>query len=289
MVGVINNFGGFYKTEFYFHEARMDGAAIEPPCINRSEYFTTIYGTNIYVGFVHLKSLEGKIGRRIPQERDQNGPYTSMDNFIRRIPVGLEQISILIRIGALRFVGKSKRELLWEAHLYFGKGRNVKYSVDLFNLELPDYKLPTLESSPYEDAFDELELLGFPMCDPFSLLATDDLGNSQAAALNERIGKKISIMGYLVTIKNTYTKDGKLMHFATFYDQKGIVFDTTHFPPVAKRDPFRGKGFYMIYGKVVEDFGYPMIEVEKMEKTPMVTREEVNVRWKPGLINQESP
>ena len=24
MVGVINNFGGFYKTEFYFHEARME-------------------------------------------------------------------------------------------------------------------------------------------------------------------------------------------------------------------------------------------------------------------------
>ena len=34
MVGVINNFGGFYHTEFYFHEARMDGAGIEAPCVN---------------------------------------------------------------------------------------------------------------------------------------------------------------------------------------------------------------------------------------------------------------
>ena len=285
MVGVINNFGGFYKTEFYFHEARMDGATIEPPCVNKSEYFTTIYDTSIYIGFVHLKSLESKIGQRIPEEREANGPYTSMDNFIRRIPVGLEQISILIRMGAFRFVGKSKRELLWEAHLYFGKGRNVKYSIDLFNLELPDYKLPELESSPFEDAFDELELLGFPLCDPFSLLATNERGNILAQGLNKRLGQRIEIMGYLVTIKNTYTKDTKLMHFATFYDQEGMVFDTTHFPPVAKKYPFRGKGFYMIRGKVVEDFGYPMIEVVEMEKYPMVTREEVNVRWKPGQIS----
>ncbi|MCB0791316.1 MAG: DNA polymerase III subunit alpha, partial [Flavobacteriales bacterium] len=37
MVAVANNFGGFYHTEFYLHEARRGGAVIEAPCINRSE------------------------------------------------------------------------------------------------------------------------------------------------------------------------------------------------------------------------------------------------------------
>jgi DNA polymerase-3 subunit alpha len=282
MVGVINNFGGFYRTEFYFHEARMDGASIEAPCINHSEYTTTIIGDNIYMGFIHLKSLETKIGERIPVEREHNGPFTSMDNFVRRIPSSLEQLCILIRIGALRFSGKTKRELLWEAHLYFGKGRHVQYSHDLFDLELPDYKLPKLEREPFEDAFDEMELLGFPLCDPFSLLATGERGNSRANQLQERTGKIVSIAGYLVTTKNTRTKGGKLMHFGTFLDKHGEVFDTTHFPPVAKRYPFRGKGFYMIFGKVVEDFGYPMIEVTKMDKLPLVSKEEPQVRLKPG-------
>ena len=36
MVAVINNFGGFYRTEVYVHEARMAGAAVYAPCINRS-------------------------------------------------------------------------------------------------------------------------------------------------------------------------------------------------------------------------------------------------------------
>ncbi|MEQ9567941.1 MAG: hypothetical protein RLN85_19385, partial [Pseudomonadales bacterium] len=33
MVATINNGGGFYSSEFYFHEARMWGATIHAPCI----------------------------------------------------------------------------------------------------------------------------------------------------------------------------------------------------------------------------------------------------------------
>ena len=38
MVAVINNQGGFYRTEVYVHEARMSGATIHNPCVNKSEY-----------------------------------------------------------------------------------------------------------------------------------------------------------------------------------------------------------------------------------------------------------
>lgn len=117
MVGVINNFGGFYHTEFYFHEARMAGATIEAPCVNTSTYLTKIIGKDIFVGFIHLKSLENKIGELISKEREKHGLYSGLENFIQRIPVGLEQVSVLIRIGAFRFTGKTKRTLLWEARL----------------------------------------------------------------------------------------------------------------------------------------------------------------------------
>jgi hypothetical protein len=60
------------------------------------------------------------------------------------------------------------------------------------------------------------------------------------------------------------------MHFGTFLDSEGMVFDTTHFPNTSKKYPFRGKGFYRVRGKVVEDFGYPMIEVDFMLKETMV-------------------
>ncbi len=270
MVGVINNFGGFYKTEFYFHEARMWGAMIEAPCVNRSEYFTTIYDISVFIGFVHLKDLERKLAEKIVEEREQHGEYKNLDNFIRRIPIGLEQLRILVRIGAFRFIGKSKKELLWQVQLYFGqKSAKQVIGADLFEEEPKAYSLPPLMSLPFEDAFDEMEILGFPLCDPFLLLKEHDPADTLAVELMPKLGRKVNMIGYLITTKDTSTKNGERMHFGTFYDQNGKVFDTVNFPPVAKKYPFRGRGFYRVIGKVVEDFGYPMVEVDVMFQLPL--------------------
>jgi len=272
MVGVINNFGGFYRTEFYFHEARMNGGEIEAPSINHSEYLTTISGKKIFIGFIHLKSLETKIAQHIPAERIAHGPYRGLDNFLRRTPgIGLEQVRILIRTGAFRFTGKSKQKLLWEAMLFLSSTRAKPVTTeDLFDTEPKDFPLPALQRTELEDAFDELELIGFPLCDPFKLLLTTDYGTTTARGLPGLINKHVRIVGYVVTTKDTSTLKGEPMHFGTFYDAQGEVFDTVHFPDVAKKFPFRGRGFYEMKGKVVDDFGVSMIEVSHMEKLPMV-------------------
>ena len=276
MVGVINNFGGFYKTEFYFQEARLSGANILPPCINTSEYLTHIEDINIYVGFIHLKSLERNLGMEIPKERMRNGPYKSLDDFIKRVTIGIEQLRILIRVGAFRFLDKSKKTLLWEAQLYFGGKKVVRTSGELFDIAPTEYKLPEFHDDPLEDAFDQLEFIGFPLCNPYILLDESEAEkfinpsrHIDAYDLMEYLGQKVNIIGYLVTTKDTSTQGGHRMHFGTFTDKKGDVFDTVHFPDVARRYPFRGGGFYVLYGKVVEDFGYPMIEIDFMKKIPM--------------------
>jgi DNA polymerase-3 subunit alpha len=275
MVGVINNFGGFYRTEFYFHEARMNGAQIEAPCINNSEYLTTIQGNEIYIGFIHLKSLETKIGQHITNERKQRGSYKSLDNFLRRTPgIGLEQLRILIRLGSFRFTGKTKQQLLWESMLYFSQVKaKPTTTVDLFDTEPKEYPLPELKRNVLEDAFDEIELLGFPLCNPFDLLATQDYGDTLANELSQKKGKQVHIVGYIVTTKDAFTmKNHEHMAFGTFYDAKGEVFDTVHFPDSARKFPFRGRGFYEMKGKVTEDFGVYAIDVHRMNKLPMVSK-----------------
>lgn len=270
MVGVINNFGGFYKTEFYFHEARMNGAKIEPPCVNHSEYLTTIYRDQIYMGFVHLKSLETKVARQLSAERELKGPYKSLDNFLRRVDLGLEQIRILIRIGAFRFINKTKQQLLWEAMLHFSETKNkTKTTVNLFDTEPKEYPLPTLHRNHIEDAFDEIELLGFPLCNPFKLIENPERG-ILTDELKQNLGKEIHILGYCVTTKPTSTKAGVPMAFGTFTDREGRVFDTIHFPQIEKKYPLRGRGFYEIKGKVTEDFDVYSIEVTWMDKVPML-------------------
>ena len=288
MVGVINNFGGFYKTEFYFREAVAWGALLAAPCVNNSRYLTGIKGETIYVGFIHIKDLQEKTGQVIWYEREKRGPFKGLDNFIRRLSIGLEQLRILIRVGAFRFTGQSKKSLLWEAQLYFGNQPNntSAYTLDLFGGETEGFQLDFPAQSLLEDAFDELELLGFPLCDPYLLVDTENLGNEHAKSLMACLGKKAEMLGYLVTTKHTTTKDGKSMYFGTFYDSQGRVFDSVHFPQVAKKHPFRGMGFYRLWGKVVEDFGYPMLEVGKMDKLPIKQRPSATFNLNPKVTPQ---
>jgi DNA polymerase-3 subunit alpha len=248
----------------------MNGAHIEAPCVNNSEYLTTIYDDDIYIGFIHIKSLETKVAQAIGAERQRNGRYANMENFLRRIDIGLEQLRILIRIGGFRFTGKSKQRLLWEAMLFFSQAKNRNKAPNLFDTEPKEYPLPPLVRHENEDAFDELELLGFPLCDPFSLLASPCDEGDLASNLLQKVEKQVQIVGYVVTTKDTYTKSRQPMHFGTFLDREGQVFDTVHFPDIAQKYPFRGRGFYNIRGNVTEDFGVAMIEVTFMEKLPMI-------------------
>lgn len=275
MVAVINNFGGFYRTEFYVHEARRSGGRIEAPCVQHGDYPTVIDGTTIYLGFVLLRSLDEKIGVRIGQEREEGGPYEDLADFLNRVPIGIEQVSLLIRIGALRFTGKEKQTLLWEAH-HMLRGRNTKEVLaappSLFkgNQQAHDYKVPVLRQSRLEEAFDQIELLGFPLRDPFEL-ADEPLENgTRARELPDKLGHFVVAYGYLVTVKDTKTIKGDRMNFATFIDQDGEFLDSVHFPNIAAQFPFRGKGIYRVQGRVVEEFGFYSIEASALYKVAMV-------------------
>jgi DNA polymerase-3 subunit alpha len=269
MVAVINNFGGFYRTWVYFNEARRSGAAVNLPCVNRSSYKTCIAGTDIFIGLNHIANLEQKMAERIISEREINGLYTSLEDFIAKVPAGIEQLVILIRLNAFRFTGKTKKQLLWEAHMLLGKYDKQPEMKSLFAEKTREFVMPELEQTSIEDAYDEIELLGFPVSlSAFDLLETGFRGNIFAHDLTHNTGKMIRILGNLVTIKYVHTVKGEWMHFGCFLDIHGEFFDTVHFPDSLQKYPFRGQGVYLILGRIVEEFGFPSIEVEKMAKMP---------------------
>nr|WP_228412818.1 hypothetical protein [Chryseobacterium sp. G0162] len=117
MVSVINNQGRFYRTEVYIHEVKISSGNIHVPCINNSEYQTILKGKYIYLRLMLLEGLETRIAHGIVEEWEINGIYTSLKNFIRRFPIGIETVQILIFIGIFRFTGKPKNELLVEARI----------------------------------------------------------------------------------------------------------------------------------------------------------------------------
>jgi DNA polymerase-3 subunit alpha len=288
LVACINNGGGFYSTEFYVHEARMCGGNIQAPDVNMSLYETTIYGKDIYFGFHLVHELEIKTAEHILKARAADGPFTSLADFMRRVEISLEQLRLLIRVNALRFTGRTKQQLLWDIHEILGHEKKTRTEKLLFEAEHKQFALPTLHYHKIDDAWDEMELLGFALCPPFEMIATplprrtcpDSSGGAGGEAIHityaeemrNHLGKIVSIIGYFVTRKPTRTRHGVPMAFGTFLDPAGQWIDTTHFPNVVKQYPFRGRGCYRITGKVVEEFAFYSLDVTEMEGVEFLPR-----------------
>ena len=270
MVATINNSGGFYRPEYYLHEARMHGGIIHPPDINKSYAQNFIQGKHIYLGFMMLQAFESQNAKKIIRERERNGLFSNLDDFIDRVPIGLEQLILLIKVNAFRFCHPNKRELLWEAYMKVHKIEMEEHVQTLFRSEKISYKTPVLTSSMLEDAFDEIQYLDFPLCDPFALLSEPVQAQVFANDLYQYVGKRVTVYGYYVTVKKTVTSKGDLMYFGTFVDEKGDHIDTVHFPQAARKNLFRGRGIYRLTGKVTEEFDCVTIEVDDMEKLAIV-------------------
>ncbi|MBK6550969.1 MAG: DNA polymerase III subunit alpha [Flavobacteriales bacterium] len=329
MVAVANNFGGFYRTEFYLHEAKRAGAVIEAPCVNRSEGLCSLVKGGdrlsdvggsvaqasraaratdepttdncIFLGLENVKSLNSETVQLILIERKRNGPFIDLQDLIRRVPLHVEQARTLIRVGALRFTGKSKPGLLWDLTLMHRGPSNASTDGDLFITKVEEPKLPELKHYPLADAYDELELLGFPLRDPFTLVdQVPAIGNRfpmvgrdgrlmgkvsggdnpQRSTLNSQPptisahqmpahkGKHVTMLGYMIHVKTTTTNSGSYMSFGSFIDPAGDFWDSTQFPSVAAQYPFRGRGVYILKGYVEEEFGHYSLRTQVVEKLP---------------------
>jgi DNA polymerase-3 subunit alpha len=174
-------------------------------------------------------------------------------------------------VGALRFTGNSKNRLLWESRLFFGKSKQpASEQTSLFGVNRKYFELPELEHSNIEDAYDEIELIGFPVSlTYFDLLKTEFRGEITARQMLSHTGKTVRMLGELVTRKFVKTKNNRIMHFGTFIDAEGAFFDTTHFPGSLEKYNFRGHGIYLLLGRIEEEFGFPSLVVEKMARLPV--------------------
>lgn len=207
MVSAINNGGGFYRTEVYIHEAKMSGAVIHNPCVNLSEYHTTVYEKDVYLGLTHIERLEGLIKELIPEERNKNGNYKSLEDFVKRIPIGIETLQTLIFVGAFRFTGKQKHELLIEARFLLSKNQYRTKTISLFDQLQRDYQLPVIQRDLFEDAFDEIEILGFPVSySIFDLLKTKYRGHVLVKDLLKYHKKQVKMLAYLISRKHVPIK-----------------------------------------------------------------------------------
>lgn len=273
LTATLNNGGGFYSKELYIHEARLHGAVIELPCVNNSEVMCTARGRVIYLGIGMISELESEAAAQIVSERRRGGPYADMHHFTERLSLSIVQLRLLIRAGAFGFTGKNKKQLLWEAHALVRSPEKTKPGPELFEVKAKTFKLPLLCDSKAENALDEIESFGFSLTSPFDLLRQPLPDGLKASEIGAWKNSRVTIHGYLVTVKRVETSRGEKMCFGTFTDKEGDWIDTVHFPPSLKQYPFTGRGCYVITGKVTEEFDFLSIEVESMKRLDVIDME----------------
>lgn len=288
MVATINNGGGFYSRQLYLHEARKHGGKVHLPCINQSTRVATLYATDIYLGFGFINGLASKIISTILTERAQFGFFIDFRDFVDRILISIDQLTLLIRSDVFRFTKTHKKALLWDAHLLLNKSKKTVALPSLFHTPAKSFTLPTLWKNELEDAFDEIELFGFPVnTDPFDLATQIPNHPFTACLFPMHINKKVTMIGYMVHIKRVRAKNGQNMYFGTFIDTEGEWIDTIVFPPVAARYPFTGPGSYVLHGIVTEEFDYHSLEIIAQKRIPSKNVDDVkSTKLKTGRPKQ---
>ncbi len=102
------------------------------------------------VGLRYVKSLSEQTAREVEEERERDGPFRSLFDFLERTRVKREAVENLVACGAFDSWGLERRELLWQLGLlYRSDGRNAVER----QLALP---LPTEQDMPYSPSGIEL-------------------------------------------------------------------------------------------------------------------------------------
>jgi len=63
-----------------------------------------------------------------------------------------------------------------------GAERKTNAKKELFEIERKEFKLPELYHGRFDDAFDEMEILDFPLCSPFELVKEFAVSSKQFGA-----------------------------------------------------------------------------------------------------------
>ncbi len=132
-VGLFNNQPmGFYSLDALGRDARRNGIRTLLPDVNRSLVACTAEGPgetaegaetgDLRIGLGFVRGWGTEIAGRIVEEREKNGPYASLADFLRRTPASLKRPAIenLIWVGGFGDFGLTRRELLWQAGLWLG-------------------------------------------------------------------------------------------------------------------------------------------------------------------------
>jgi len=272
MANVLNNGGGFYSSEVYINECKRMGLKILLPSINESSYRYIGVSSTIKIGLMAIKNVDKKTVTKIADERNKNGKYKSLADFILRTRITYEMTNVLIKCGAMDCLDKTRPTLMRIADIHYHHKKMSDYnSPSFFGEEILalDKEVETKRQySPSEICTYEYECFGFSATyHPIQFIK--EIYNSPSITQAKDLGKcknmKIKMVGWFMTSKRIKTKRGDIMKFLSLEDLSG-TFEAILFPRAYSKyaELTMSMGPYLIEGKADLENGNNII-VEKLE------------------------
>ena len=234
------------KVAEYAFTCRKMGIEILPPDINEGESGFSVSGSGIRYGLSAIKSLGRPIIDAIIQERNSNGCFTGLEDFISRLSgkeINKRTLENFIKSGAFDCFKANRHQMM----MVYGaildsinddRKSNIAGQMSLFDLfeehhetvtmpKVPEY--PKDELLAYEKEVLGVYVSGHPM-DDYEAVWRRYITNISSDFINEEDnppkvedGQKATIGGMITakTLKNT--KTGKMMAFLTIEDVFGAV------------------------------------------------------------------
>jgi DNA polymerase III alpha subunit len=269
MASVLNNRGGFYSSAVYIQEAKRLGIKILLPCINESEYECKGKDKQIRIGFMAIKNFSHTSVKTILEQRKKHGKYISLADFIVRTRIGIKEIEILIKCGAMDCFNETRYTLLRLTDVYLNKLKLLETDYNnLFkneSFELEKTVKTKNDFSPEEKCMAEYESFDYMVTkhplefftewnEKLSLLPSNQMENYK--------GKKVKMIGWYMSSKRIRTKKGEVMKFLSLEDLSG-TYEAVIFPRVYSvvAENTLSMGPYLVEGKIdTENFNNIIVE-----------------------------
>ncbi|MEW6582708.1 MAG: error-prone DNA polymerase [Actinomycetota bacterium] len=106
---------GFYPPASLVRDAQRRGVRVLPPCVARSQAVCTVEpGGEVRIGLGYVREVRQDAAQRLVEERTRNGPFRDPVDLAARADLRGEQLSALVRAGALDVFARPRRAMLWE-------------------------------------------------------------------------------------------------------------------------------------------------------------------------------
>ena len=264
MAAMLNSYlGSLSQAALYVRVCHKMGIHVLPPDINLSSVRFTTEGKSIRFSLAAVKNVGEAAIRNLIREREENGPFKTYGDFLRRLSEGdlnRKMVESLIRASALDCFSIPRSHLIavlepFSNQISNSRRQNMEGQLSLFEMGSMPESVDAEPEYPRLAEFSHAELLGmekemlglyvtghpldeyetaikrFCSLDSSSFVGLNDNPDEENHQVAVADGDRVIMAGMLVAKKNKATRSNELMSFLTIEDLYG-QFETIAFPRI---------------------------------------------------------